>query len=58
MKRFLITYDLRKPDRDYTSLISAIKEAGSGCASPVESVWIIAVNLNLGMSASSVFVRS
>ena len=36
----LITYDLRKPDRNYSSLYEAIKQA-SIWAHLVESVWLI-----------------
>ncbi len=36
----LITYDLRQPGRDYTSLYDAIKTYGIW-AHPVESVWIV-----------------
>lgn len=35
----LITYDLRKPGRDYSSLFEAIKTLGAW-AHPVESVWL------------------
>jgi hypothetical protein len=35
----LITYDLRQPGRDYTSLYESIKSLGRW-AHPVESVWI------------------
>jgi len=38
---FLITYDLREPGRDYTSLYDAIKEIGD-YNHPLESVWLIA----------------
>lgn len=37
---FVITYDLRKPGRDYSSLYSAIKKCGIWCH-PVESTWFI-----------------
>jgi len=37
---YLITYDLRVPGRDYTSLYNAIKEYGDW-QHPVESTWFI-----------------
>ena len=37
---YLITYDLKKPGRDYTSLYKAIKALGSWCH-PVESTWFV-----------------
>lgn len=39
----MITYDLRQPGRDYSTLYSAIKELGSW-GRPAESVWIIQSN--------------
>lgn len=39
----LVTYDLRQPGRDYTSLYEAIRAIGSW-SHPVESVWIIDTN--------------
>jgi hypothetical protein len=43
----LITYDLRKPGRDYSTLYDAIKSFGNW-AHPVESVWIIDTTKNPG----------
>lgn len=40
MSSFIITYDLRKPGRDYQSLIDKIKTYNSACK-PTESTWII-----------------
>ncbi|HHV85188.1 MAG TPA: hypothetical protein GXX42_05145 [Petrimonas sp.] len=40
---FLITYDLRKPGRDYASLYDAIKDIGD-YNQPLESVWLVANN--------------
>lgn len=37
----LITYDLRKPGRDYSSLYEAIKANSISWAHPVESVWLV-----------------
>ena len=37
----LITYDLHKPDRDYTDVIKAIKQSSASWAHPEESVWLI-----------------
>jgi hypothetical protein len=39
-RTLMITYDLRKPGRDYNSLYAAIKSA-TYWAHPVESVWLI-----------------
>lgn len=41
---YLITYDLRVPGRDYTSLYNAIKEY-SDWQHPVESTWFISSGL-------------
>lgn len=41
---YLITYDLRVPGRDYTSLYNTIKEYGDW-QHPVESTWFISSNL-------------
>lgn len=40
---YLITYDLRQPGRDYTSLYDAIKELGEN-NHPLESVWLVKNN--------------
>lgn len=41
-KLFEISYDLRKPGRDYASLIDAIKKmCGGNWAHPLESVWVV-----------------
>ncbi len=37
---YLISYDLRKPGRDYKNLHDAIKTCGNW-AKPLESVWLI-----------------
>lgn len=37
---FQVSYDLKKPDRDYTTLEKQIKSLGSWCH-PVESTWFI-----------------
>jgi hypothetical protein len=41
MAKFLVSYDLRKPGRDYTELFKAIKAKANGWAHPAESVWLI-----------------
>ena len=38
--KFLISYDLSKPDRDYPKVEAAIKNAAK-YAHPLESVWVI-----------------
>lgn len=40
MKKYLVSYDLRNPHRDYGSLIDAIKTADLWCH-VLESVWVI-----------------
>ena len=42
MESYMITYDLRKPDRDYTSLHKEIKALSGVWAHIVESSWLIA----------------
>ncbi len=44
---FLVTYDLKQPDRDYTSLFEAIKQCSSAWWHYLESVWIIDTTLDL-----------
>ncbi len=46
----VITYDLRKPGRNYAPLYNAIKSLGGWCH-PLESVWLI----ETWRSTSSVF---
>lgn len=45
MKTFIITYDLRQPERNYSALYEAIKNvAGEGnWQHPMESVWVVSV---------------
>ena len=43
MNKFIITYDLRNPGKDYSSLISKIKTYSY--SKVCESVWIIRSNL-------------
>lgn len=40
MGLYIITYDLRKPERDYTTLYETIKEIGNW-QHPLESVWFV-----------------
>ena len=42
---FQIDYDLRKPGRNYDSLIPAIEAVGSW-AHPLKSTWLVESNLN------------
>jgi len=44
MKKFLITYDLIRPGRDYTNLTEVIKRLGITWAHPQLSVWIVKTN--------------
>lgn len=41
----LITYDLKQPDRDYTSLYDSIKQCGSRWWHYLGSVWIVRTDL-------------
>lgn len=53
MARFLITYDLKQPGRDYSSLYTAIRATGSGeWLHPLESVWILDVTAPIWISAT------
>jgi len=40
-KLYQIDYDLRKPGRNYDSLIPAIKEIGTSWCHPLKSTWVI-----------------
>lgn len=46
MKTFIITYDLRQPSRNYSSLYESIKllAGPNNWQHPLESVWIISVD--------------
>ena len=44
MASYLITYDLTKPDRNYSGLFSAIKGISGSWAHVSESSWIVVVN--------------
>lgn len=41
MSHYLVTYDLRKPGRDYATLASAIQRVAMNFSRPLESVWLI-----------------
>lgn len=43
----LISYDLKQPDRDYSSLYDTIKNAGSSWWHYLESVWIIKTDMSV-----------
>lgn len=43
MNLHLVTYDLRKPGRDYATLFAAIKTLGKAIK-PLQSTWIVATN--------------
>ncbi len=45
MKTFIITYDLRQPERNYSALYESIKNvAGEGnWQHPLESVWVVSI---------------
>lgn len=42
----MISYDLRKPGRDYKNLHAAIKTISGSWCRPVESVWIVPTTMN------------
>jgi hypothetical protein len=44
----LISYDLRKPGRDYSSLYAAIESIGSTRWHCLESVWLVRTPLSSG----------
>jgi hypothetical protein len=46
MHTHLVTYDLRAPKRDYSSLYRAIESVGLNPSRPLESVWIVQTPLN------------
>lgn len=41
----LVTYDLKKPGRDYADLYEVLKSASSW-AKPAESVWLLKTNIS------------
>lgn len=41
-----ISYDLRKPGKDYSKLYETIKSAGSNWCHPLDSTWYIVSNLS------------
>jgi hypothetical protein len=43
MRSYILSYDLRKPGRNYENLIAAIQKYAQW-AKPLESVWIIKAN--------------
>lgn len=43
---YSISYDLRKPGRDYTDLYEAIKKLSGVWCRPVESTWYVNCQLN------------
>ena len=47
MNPILITYDLKKPERDYLKLIEAIKDFGTWWHC-LDSVWIVKTNKSVG----------
>lgn len=38
---YIISYDLRTPERDYTSLYAAIKQLTPNWSHPLESTWVV-----------------
>ena len=44
MAAFLISYDLKKPVRDYSTLYEGIKNQSGNWCHVLESVWIITAN--------------
>lgn len=59
MKLFAITYDLRKPGRNYNDLYDAIKQvAGDGYwQHPMESFWVVAVSDLSSRDADNLYVE-
>ena len=44
--RQIISYDLRKPGRDYSSLYEALKSIGSTRCHCLQSVWVVRTSLS------------
>lgn len=44
---FLITYDLKHTEKDYTSLYNEIKESGTDSFHPLESVWFLKTEITI-----------
>lgn len=42
----LITYDIKNPDKDYSSLYEAIKNCGTAWWHHIESVWIVKTDMS------------
>jgi hypothetical protein len=47
MSQYAISYDLRKPGRNYKSLTDAIKNLGGGWCHALESLWIVNTHLSV-----------
>ena len=46
MAQYAISYDLRKPGRNYDNLIKAIKDLSGGWCHALESLWVVTSNLS------------
>ena len=46
MRKLLVTFDLRKPGRDYAALDAAVKAIASGWCHCLGSVWVIATTMD------------
>ena len=50
---YIITYDLRTPGKDYTSLYAAIKMLTSEWKHPIESTWVVRTDKNANVIYNS-----
>ena len=44
---YLVTYDLKQPDKDYEPLYEAIKKCGSSWWHYLESTWIVSTDISV-----------
>lgn len=54
MKKFLITYDLRKAGKNYNDLYQAIKDLGDW-QHPLESTWVVRSNSTANVIFNKLF---
>lgn len=50
----LISYDLKHPGRDYTSLYETIKQVGNAWCHYLESVWIVETQIDINSCYSMI----
>ena len=57
MGYYLISYDLRTPGKDYTSLYAAIKQISPQWQHPLESTWFIYTSLSSGEIYNRLYIH-